>query len=205
MVDLYLDPEIASPRKSLFGMHFGARRVHGRNTTILRTEGESFAALVARAHRAADPSKPPSRTWARMGSLSPSSRAGNAVADSPPNRGRYRSPAAKRRAMSYLRSVFPGQFVRFGRRRCPGKRQAPGGVGVRQRRLFAIERQSLFQDSWQFVAHQREFRVPEFYRRRTSASRRAWSCAMKPGKSRVPQQLQRAPHILIAARPATST
>src|SRR5258708_28855869 len=62
--------------------------------------------------------------------------------------------AAKRRAMAYLRSIFPGQFpAPTGAGVEGGDRRLAGGVYANAR-LFAIERQSLFQDSSQFVAHQ---------------------------------------------------
>jgi len=63
--------------------------------------------------------------------------------------------AAKRRAMAYLRSVFPSQILCFAeRRRRHRRRPAPGGWVYASDRLFAIERESLFQDSWQVAADQ---------------------------------------------------
>jgi nitrite reductase/ring-hydroxylating ferredoxin subunit len=64
-------------------------------------------------------------------------------------------PAAKHRCMAYLQSVFPGQFLAS---RPSGASHTKVGPRVadwayENNRLFALERQLLFQDSWQFVGH----------------------------------------------------
>ena len=69
--------------------------------------------------------------------------------------------AAKRRVMAYLRSVFPGQFVASGSDAGapPSDRRLAGWVYANAR-LFAAERESVFQDSWQFAGHQAEIPQP---------------------------------------------
>jgi phenylpropionate dioxygenase-like ring-hydroxylating dioxygenase large terminal subunit len=62
--------------------------------------------------------------------------------------------AAKRRAMAYLRSVFPGQFSVTVGSAGPGAPVArPAGWVYANGRLFAAEREALFQAAWQFAGH----------------------------------------------------
>jgi nitrite reductase/ring-hydroxylating ferredoxin subunit len=63
--------------------------------------------------------------------------------------------AAKQRAMAYLRSIFPGQFAAApSDAGAAASDRRPAGWVYASARLFAIERDAVFQDSWQLAADQ---------------------------------------------------
>ena len=156
MVDLYLDPEIASPRKvSVWYAFWGEASSRQEYYDICGQKDESFAALVRELVErlivdSAQPHLDPDGVaLGLIGVLEMlwQDFAFRTEAD-------IDRAAAKRRAMAYLRSIFPGQFA--------GSAAAPGtGGGDRppapwvyaNERLFAVEREALFQDSWQLAGH----------------------------------------------------
>jgi phenylpropionate dioxygenase-like ring-hydroxylating dioxygenase large terminal subunit len=110
-------------------------------------------------------------------------------------------PAAKRRAMAYLRSIFPGQF---GASPDAGAAAGDGrlaGWVYANSRLFAAERQSLFQDSWQFAAHQMQIPRPGDFLGADLGIERALVVRDEAGEVRAfRNSCSEAPHILMAAR-----
>jgi nitrite reductase/ring-hydroxylating ferredoxin subunit len=109
--------------------------------------------------------------------------------------------AAKRRAMAYLRSIFPGQFTASSHSAVPGSDGRLAGWVYANTRLFAIERQSLFQDAWQFAAHQAQIPRPGDFLGVDLGLERALVVRDAAGKVRAfRNSCSEAPHILIAAR-----
>ncbi len=163
MVDLYLDPEIASPRKvSVWYAFWGEASSRQEYYDICGRQDESFAALVRDLIErlitdTCSPHLDPAGV--ALGLIGVLEMLWQDFA--------FRTEAdidrdgAKRRAMSYLRSIFPGQFagaaaaadvIRSERR--------PAGWVYANGRLFAVERESLFRDSWQLVGHLGEVAKP---------------------------------------------
>src|SRR5258708_8832751 len=156
MVDLYLDPDIASPRKvSVWYAFWGEASSRQEYYDICGQKDESFAALVRELieRLILETSQPQlDADGIALGLIGVlellwQDFAFRTEAD-------IDRAAAKRRAMSYLRSVFPGQFVASTDAGAAGSDKRLAGWVYANARLFAIERQSLFQDSWQVVAHQ---------------------------------------------------
>jgi TetR/AcrR family transcriptional repressor of bet genes len=163
MVALYLDPEIASPRKvSVWYAFWGEASSRQEYYDICGQKDEGFAALVRElVERLIIETSQPQLdadgiALGLIGALEMlwQDFAFRTEAD-------IDRAAAKRRVMAYLRSIFPGQFVACG---------GDAGVPVNDRRmagwvyanarLFAAERESLFQDSWQFAGHQAQIPLP---------------------------------------------
>jgi nitrite reductase/ring-hydroxylating ferredoxin subunit len=158
LVGLYLDPEIASPRKvSVWYAFWGEASSRQEYYDICGQKDENFAALVreligrlieATGRRDLDAD---AVALGLIGVLEIlwQDFAFRSEAD-------IDRPAAKRRAMAYLKSVFPG---RFGEpREAPPARNAkllPGWVYSHERAI-ALERAALFQGAWQLAAHESE-------------------------------------------------
>jgi TetR/AcrR family transcriptional repressor of bet genes len=157
MVDLYLDPEIASPRKvSVWYAFWGEASSRQEYYDICGQKDESFAALVRELIErliieTSQPQLDPDGI--ALGLIGVLEMLWQDFA--------FRTEAeidragAKRRAIAYLRSIFPGQFV--------GSQSEAGGTANGRRlpgwvyanaRLFAAEREVLFLDSWQLAAPQ---------------------------------------------------
>ena len=136
MVDLYLDPEIASPRKvSVWYAFWGEASSRQEYYDICGQKDESFAALVREliermiVETSQPQLDPDGIALGLIGVLEMlwQDFAFRTEAD-------IDRAAAKRRAMAYLRSIFPGQFAAApadARRGCR-RRWAPGGLGIRQ-------------------------------------------------------------------------
>jgi TetR/AcrR family transcriptional regulator, transcriptional repressor of bet genes len=157
MVDLYLDSEIASPRKvSVWYAFWGEASSRQEYYDICGKIDERFAALVHELIErlivdTAQPHLDPNGiALGLMGALEMLWQDFAFRTEGDIDR-----PAAKHRCMAYLQSVFPGQFSAS-----PLSRVLRTKVGSRvadwayeNNRLFALERQLLFQDSWQLVGH----------------------------------------------------
>jgi TetR/AcrR family transcriptional regulator, transcriptional repressor of bet genes len=157
MVDLYLDSEIASPRKvSVWYSFWGEASSRQEYYDICGKIDERFAALVHELIErliidTVQPHLDPKGVaLGLMGALEMlwQDFAFRTEAD-------IDRPAAKQRCMAYLQSVFPGEFSASPP---PGASHAKVGPHVadwayENNRLLALERQLLFQDSWQFVGH----------------------------------------------------
>ena len=125
LVDLYLDPEIASPRKvSVWYAFWGEASSRQEYYDICGQKDESFAALVRELiGRLIDETSQPQLDpdGVALGLIGVLEMLWQDFA--------FRSEedidraAAKRRCMAYLRSVFPGRFVQLPARASP--RRAP--------------------------------------------------------------------------------
>jgi TetR/AcrR family transcriptional regulator, transcriptional repressor of bet genes len=156
LVDLYLDPEIASPRKvSVWYSFWGEASSRQEYYDICGQKDESFAALVREligrlielsAQRELD------ADGVALGLIGVLEMLWQDFA--------FRSEddidrrAARRRAMAYLKSIFPGQFVPAAEPRRAGVQRFAGWVYGHER-AFALERPVLFH-AWQAAAHESE-------------------------------------------------
>jgi TetR/AcrR family transcriptional regulator, transcriptional repressor of bet genes len=157
MVDLYLDPEIASPRKvSVWYAFWGEASSRQEYYDICGQKDESFAALVRELieRMIVETSQPQlDRDGIALGLIGVLEMlwqdfAFRAEAD-------IDRVAAKRQAMAYLRSIFPGQFAAApSEDGTAATDRRPAGWVYANERLFASERDAVFQESWQFVADQ---------------------------------------------------
>ena len=156
MVALYLDPEIASPRKvSVWYAFWGEASSRQEYYDICGQKDESFAALVRELieRLIVETSQPQldadGIALGLIGALEIlwQDFAFRTEAD-------IDRAAAKQRVMAYLRSIFPRQFVASGSDACaPANDRRMAGWVYANARLFAAERESVFQDSWQFAGH----------------------------------------------------
>jgi hypothetical protein len=109
--------------------------------------------------------------------------------------------AAKQRAMAYLRSIFPGQFAA-----APSVAVAaagdlrPAGWVYANDRLFAIERDTVFHESWQLVADQGQIPQRGDFLAVDLGVERALVVRDAAGRVRAfRNSCSEAPHILLAA------
>jgi TetR/AcrR family transcriptional repressor of bet genes len=162
LVDLYLDPEIASPRKvSVWYSFWGEASSRQEYYDICGQKDESFAALVREligrlielgARRELD------IDGVALGLIGVLEMLWQDFAFR--SEGDIDRQAAKRRGMAYLKSIFPGQFASAapraaGESRPSGVQRLPGWAYGHER-AFALERGALFQGAWQAVAHESE-------------------------------------------------
>ncbi len=155
MVDLYLDPEIASPRKvSVWYAFWGEASSRQEYYDICGQKDESFAALVRELieRLIVDTGQPQlDPDGIALGLIGALEMLWQDFAFR--NETDIDRPAAKRRCMAYLRSIFPGQFsplpggaeltigvrrfAAWGLRRCAPVR---AGTGFLVSRFLAIRR-----------------------------------------------------------------
>ena len=211
MVDLYLDPEIASPRKvSVWYAFWGEASSRQEYYDICGQKDESFAALVRElierliVETSQPQLDPDGIALGLIGVLEMlwQDFAFRTEAD-------IDRAAAKHRAMAYLRSIFPGQFA-ASRRAMPARAASdrrPAGWVYANARLFAVEREAVFQDSWQFAAHQAQIPRAGDFLAVDLGFERALVVRDAAGRgARVSQQLQRgAAHTARGRAPAAST
>jgi TetR/AcrR family transcriptional repressor of bet genes len=203
MVELYLDPEIASPRKvSVWYAFWGEASSRQEYYDICGQKDESFAALVRElierlVIETSQPQLDPDGiALGLIGVLEIlwQDFAFKTEAD-------IDRAAAKRRAMAYLRSIFPGQFVASAEAGATGSDRRLAGWVYANTRLFSIERQLLFQDSWQFIAHQAQIPSPGDFLAVDLGVERALVVRDEAGKVRAfRNSCSEAPHTLILAR-----
>ena len=162
LVDLYLDPEIASPRKvSVWYSFWGEASSRQEYYDICGQKDESFAALVRELiGRLIEVSEQREldADGVALGLIGVLEMLWQDFA--------FRSEddidrrAARRRAMAYLKSIFPGQFVPAEAR--PGAEPRRAGVqrfagwAYGHERAFSLERAALFRGAWQAAAHESE-------------------------------------------------
>jgi TetR/AcrR family transcriptional regulator, transcriptional repressor of bet genes len=178
MVDLYLDPEIASSRKvSVWYSFWGEASSRQEYYDICGQKDESFAALVRDLiERLIIDTRQPQ--------LDPDGIALGLIGvlemlwqdfafQTEENIDRL---AAKRRCMAYLRSIFPGQFA------SAPLHAAHAGPAAATRlpawvydspRLYAAEREAVFQGSWQLAGHELQIARPGDFIAIDTASERA--------------------------------
>ncbi|HEV7612949.1 MAG TPA: TetR family transcriptional regulator C-terminal domain-containing protein [Steroidobacteraceae bacterium] len=163
LVDLYLDPEIASPRKvSVWYAFWGEASSRQEYYDICGQKDESFAALVRELieRLIVDTSQlqldPDGIALGLIGVLEMLWQDFAFRTEADIDRAR-----AKRRALAYLRSIFPGQFTAsLSDAGGPAGDTRLAGWVYADARLFGVERESLFRDSWQLVAHQSQIPGP---------------------------------------------
>ena len=189
LVDLYLDPDIASPRKvSVWYAFWGEASSRQEYYDICGQKDESFAALVRDLiGRLIDETAQPhlDAGGIALGLIGVLEMLWQDFAfQSEANIDRQ---AAKRRCMAYLRSIFPGTFSRLparaGEERRPARRRAttsPAWVYCSARAL-ALERDALFQNAWQIAGHESQIpRAGDFLAVDPRRSAPCW-CAMRGG------------------------
>ena len=158
LVDLYLDPEIASPRKvSVWYAFWGEASSRQEYYDICGKKDESFAAMVRELigrliEDTAQPQLDPGGiALGLIGALEILWQ--DFAFQSEENIDR---PAAKRRCMAYLKSIFPGQFARSTAGAGQGALTGPrfAGWAYANQRAFQLERDALFHPAWQVAAHE---------------------------------------------------
>jgi TetR/AcrR family transcriptional regulator, transcriptional repressor of bet genes len=164
MVDLYLDPEIASPRKvSVWYAFWGEASSRQEYYDICGHMDEGFAALVrelierliidsGQSHL-----DPDGVALGLMGCLEMLWQDFAFRSEKDIDR-----IGAKSRCMAYLRSVFPGQFEP-SESTAAGHARASGAARIAawaydSARLLALERSLLFSGSWQLAGHRSQLR-----------------------------------------------
>jgi TetR/AcrR family transcriptional repressor of bet genes len=165
LVDLYLDPEIASPRKvSVWYAFWGEASSRQEYYDICGQKDEGFAVLVRELigrlieETSRSQLDPDGIALGLIGVLEMLWQDFAFRSEEDIDR-----PAAKRRCMAYLKSVFPGQFLAAPSLsgRAGGGKSIPdrfaGWVYVTER-AWALEREALFRTSRQIVAHESELR-----------------------------------------------
>ncbi|MDE2295267.1 MAG: TetR family transcriptional regulator C-terminal domain-containing protein [Gammaproteobacteria bacterium] len=166
LVDLYLDPEIASARKvSVWYSFWGEASSRQEYYDICGTKDERFAALVRELiERLIEQSgqtqlDPDGIALGLIGVLEMLWQGFAFLSETAIDRA-----AARHRCMAYLRSVFPGRFP-------PGRGVADAATAAAPTRslpawsyanaaLLRTERRDLFRDAWQLVADVSRFGVP---------------------------------------------
>ena len=162
MVDLYLDPDIASPRKvSVWYAFWGEASSRQEYYDICGQKDESFAALVrelvgrlivesGQQHLDAD--------GVALGLIGSLEILWQDFAFQ--QEGDIDRIAAKNRCMAYLRSVFPGQFGVPAGTPAPANDRKLAAWVYDSPPLFALEREALFAGAWQFVGHLAHVEAP---------------------------------------------
>lgn len=164
LVELYLDPELASPRKvSVWYSFWGEASSRQEYFDICGKKDDDFAALV---HELIEGMI--ARTG--QGHLDPDGIAlgligvlevlwqGFAFTDE----SQIDREAARRRSLSYLRSVFPGQFGALPIERALAVQGVPAWA-YSDHELLRLERDHLFRPSWQLVGHEADIPRPGDY------------------------------------------
>ena len=161
MVDLYLDPDIASPRKvSVWYAFWGEASSRQEYYDICGQKDESFAALVRELieRLIVDASRPhldpDGIALGLIGALEIMWQDFAFRTEHNIDRA-----AAKRRCMAYLRSVFPGQFRAAGdgsprlAMAAAQPLRLPGWIYA-DARIHVVERDTLFESEWTVVGHE---------------------------------------------------
>ncbi len=155
LVELYLDPQIASPRKvSVWYSFWGEASSRQEYLEICGKKDEDFAALVRQlieamiAQTGQSHLDPDGVALGLIGVLEILWQ-GFAFTDE----SRIDRAAARRRSFAYLRSVFPGHFGA----QPPERSRSTDGVpawAYSDNELLKLERDQLFRPSWQLVGHE---------------------------------------------------
>ena len=210
MVELYLDPEIASPRKvSVWYAFWGEASARQEYQDICGKKDEEFAALVR-------------ELMARMIAQSGASHLdADAVAlgligvlevlwqgiafQSEANVDR---PAAVARSLRYLHSIFPGHFSEAVTAGAPVS-TGSAAIGVdrlpphayHDRALLAAEREQLLRPAWQVLGHEAELRAAGDYLSGEVAGERVLVVRAERGRLHAFRNAcRRRPHALVSAR-----
>ena len=167
LVDLYLDPDIASPRKvSVWYAFWGEASSRQEYYDICGQKDESFAALVREliAGLIADTSQrhldPDGVALGLIGVLEILWQDFAFQAERDIDR-----QAAKRRCMAYLCSIFPGQFAPSPSYSAVATAASAGGPPLAdpthgRTRVFAMEGESVLQNTWAVIGHEAQIPQP---------------------------------------------
>jgi len=203
MVDLYLDPEIASPRKvSVWYAFWGEASSRQEYYDICGQKDESFAALVRDlierliVETSQPHLDPDGIALGFIGALEMLWQDFAFRAESDIDRA-----AAKERCMAYLRSVFPGRFAtRTDAADRTGGEGPLAGWAYENARLWALERQLVFSESWQLAGHRAQIPLAGDFLGVDFGFERALIVRGAAGDVRAfRNSCSEAPHILIAA------
>jgi TetR/AcrR family transcriptional repressor of bet genes len=156
MVDLYLDPEIASPRKvSVWYAFWGEASSRQEYYDICGQKDESFARLVREliGRLIADTGRSQlDADGVALGLIGVLEMLWQDFAFR--DESQIDRAAAKARAMAYLRSVFPGQFGAPGARTgSHGAAPPPAPWVYADARQLGAERDAVFRAGWQLAGH----------------------------------------------------
>ncbi|MGC1387853.1 MAG: TetR family transcriptional regulator C-terminal domain-containing protein [Steroidobacteraceae bacterium] len=207
MVDLYLDPDIASPRKvSVWYAFWGEASSRQEYYDICGKKDESFAVLVHELiGRLIEESSQPhlDRDGIALGLIGALEILWQDFAfQSEENIDRQ---AAKDRCMAYLRSIFPGQFsqapVRAGGRiEAAAQAQQFADWVYGNAFAFALERERIFRGAWQIVGHESQVPRPGDYLAVDSAAERALLVRDSSGRMHaLRNSCPHSPHALVAS------
>jgi TetR/AcrR family transcriptional repressor of bet genes len=206
MVDLYLDPDIASPRKvSVWYAFWGEASSRQEYYDICGKKDESFAVLVRELiRRLIEESSQPH--------LDPGGIALGLIGaleilwqdfafQSEENIDRQ---DAKERCMAYLRSVFPGHFspapLRVGERSIPAAPQQFADWVYGNGFAFALERERIHRGAWQIAGHESQIPRPGDYLAVDTGAERALLVRDSSGKVHaLRNSCPHSPHALVAS------
>jgi TetR/AcrR family transcriptional repressor of bet genes len=203
MVDLYLDPEIASPRKvSVWYAFWGEASSRQEYYDICGQKDESFASLVREliertiAETAQVQLDADGVALGLIGVLEILWQDFAFRTESTIDR-----VVAKKRCMAYLRSVFPGSF--------PAGDSGAGAVGAARfaawtynnPKIHVLERNQLFHGAWAVVGHESQVPHPRDYLTLDIGTERALVVRDSSGEVHVLRNsCAESPHALIAGR-----
>ena len=208
LVELYLDAEIASPRKvSVWYAFWGEATARQEYQDICGQKDEEFAALVRElvgrlitatgaAHLDAD-----AVALGLIGVLEVLWQSFAFQSEANIDR-----PRAVERSLQYLRSVFPGQFSAAAAPPQRGGAAAAGRGRLPSRAygnpaLLAAEREQLLRPAWQLLGHEAELRTAGDFLTGELAGERALLVRGERGRLHVFRNTcRRRPHALLAPR-----
>jgi len=206
MVDLYLDPDIASPRKvSVWYAFWGEASSRQEYYDICGKKDESFAVLVRELigrliEETSQPHLDPGGiALGLIGALEILWQ--DFAFQTEENIDRQ---AAKDRCMAYLRSIFPGQFsqtpLRTGERiRSAAEPQQFAGWVYGSAFAFALERDRIFRGAWQIAGHDSQIPRPGDYLAVDTAAERALLVRDSSGRMHaLRNSCAHSPHALVA-------
>ena len=215
LVELYLDEDIASPRKvSVWYCFWGEASSRQEYLDICGRKDEDFEILVRELmQRMIEESgeRQLDADGVALGLMGVLEIMWQNIAFQ--NESDIDRRAQKQRALNYLRSVFPRQFAHAGgavevsRRRGTPKFEASAALtrlpawAYADTALFAAEREQLFRPAWQIAAHALELARPGDFVAIDLASERALLLRDESGSIRAfHNTCRRRPHALLTAR-----
>jgi TetR/AcrR family transcriptional regulator, transcriptional repressor of bet genes len=206
LVDLYLDPDIASPRKvSVWYSFWGEASSRQEYLDICGKRDEEFAALVREliermiARRGATHLDADAVSLGLIGVLEMMWQSFAFQSEANIDRA-----GAVARSMRYLRSVFPGEFTEGAA--APAARPPSGGGRLPARAyadaaLLAVEREQLLRPAWQLLGHEAELRTSGDFLTGELASERVVVVRGERGRLHAfANSCRRRPHALLAPR-----
>jgi TetR/AcrR family transcriptional repressor of bet genes len=222
LVDLYLDPQIASPRKvSVWYSFWGEASSRQEYYDICGRKDDDFAALVRELIERLIASTGASHLDAdgvALGLIGVLEILWQTFAFQ--SEASIDRAASRRRSLAYLRSVFPGQFGAASPPppTAPSERSAADSGGARTEQapasgarlpawayahaaLLAAERERLLRPAWQFIGHEAEASAPGDFLSGDLAGERALVVRDERGRLRAFRNAcRRRPHALVIAR-----